>query len=145
MTNWNKRFIELAKHIATWSKDKSTVVGAVIVDSENRIVSQGYNGFCTGCNDEVRERHERPAKYLYTEHAERNAIYNAARIGVSVKDCKIYTTLFPCVDCTRAIIQSGIQQLITTEPDFKHHKYGNDWKVSQELLEEVGIPVIYVY
>ena len=141
MTNWNNRFLDLAKHISTWSKDKSTGVGAVIVDNENRIVSQGYNGFCTGCNDNIDARHERPAKYLYTEHAERNAIYNAARIGVSVRNCKLYSTLFPCVECTRAIIQSGIKEIHTYHPDFQHHKYGKDWEISLELLHEVGIRV----
>jgi dCMP deaminase len=143
-TNWDMRFLDLAKHIATWSKDLSTGVGAVIVDNEQRIVSIGYNGFCTGCNDDVQQRYQRPEKYFYTEHAERNAIYNAARIGVSVKNCKLYSTLFPCAECCRAIIQSGITTVITKEPDLEHHKYGKSFKVSLEMFEEVGVKVSYL-
>ena len=88
--NWNKRFIDLAEHISTWSKDRSTQCGAVIADKENRVVSLGYNGFPTGFNDDIDSRHESPVKYSYTEHAERNAIYNAARIGVSTRGCTMY-------------------------------------------------------
>lgn len=144
MSNWDKRWLEKAQQFGDWSKDRSTKVGCVIVDSEQRLVSQGYNGFCTGCDDNIDSRHERPAKYLYTEHAERNAIYNAARLGISVKGTTIYTSLFPCVDCTRAIIQSGIKRLVTLQPDFSHHKYGKDWKVSLELLAETGVKVDYL-
>ena len=144
MSNWDKRWLEKAQQFGDWSKDRSTKVGCVIVDAEQRLVSQGYNGFCTGCDDTIDSRHERPAKYLYTEHAERNAIYNAARLGISVKGTTIYTSLFPCVDCTRAIIQSGIKRLVTLQPDFSHHKYGKDWKVSLELLAETGVIVDYL-
>jgi dCMP deaminase len=143
-TDWNKRFIELTKHIATWSKDKSTGVAALIADDDKRIVSVGYNGFPTGCDDEKEERHQRPAKYLYTEHAERNAIYNAARIGVSVKDCTMYLMWFPCVDCTRAIIQSGIKKLVCTKPDLTMEKWGEQFVVALEMLEEVGIEIVYI-
>ena len=62
--DWKERFIELAKHVAGWSKDKSTGVGAIIVDDDKRVVSMGYNGFPAGCDDEVESRHERPAKYM---------------------------------------------------------------------------------
>ncbi len=114
---WDLRWIQKAHEFADWSKDKSTKVGAVIVNQDNRLVSQGYNGFPGGVNDSIPYRYERPQKYMYTEHAERNAIYNAARMGTSTKDCTLYTQLFPCVDCARGIIQSGIIRLVTVEPD----------------------------
>jgi dCMP deaminase len=143
MANWNKKFIELSKHIATWSKD-STKVGTVIINNDNRIVSVGYNGFPSGCNDDIPERHERPLKYSYSEHAERNAIYNASRIGVSTKDCIIYiSTMFPCDDCARAIIQSGIRKLVCYKPDFNDVRWGEKFKISYEMLTEVGIEIIY--
>lgn len=141
MNKWDKKFIELSKHLSSWSKDKSTKVAAIIVDKHNRIVSNGYNGFPQGINDNIDERHIRPQKYLWTEHAERNAIYNAARVGVSTMNCKIYIQLFPCVDCSRAIIQSGIDTIYTYEPDFSHHKYGEEWKVSLEMLKEANIKI----
>jgi len=141
--NWNERFIELAKYFASWSKDRSTGVGAVIADTENRIVSIGYNGFPAGFNDDIDSRHERPQKYSYTEHAERNAIYNAARIGVSTKNCSMYLMWFPCPDCARAIIQSGITTLVCTRPDFDTPKWGEGFRLSLEMLEECKINIIY--
>ena len=144
MANWNSRFIELTKHIATWSKDKSIGTCAIIADKDNRIVSVGYNGFPSGCNDEVNERYERPNKYLFTEHAERNAIYNAARIGVSTKNCTMYLMWFPCADCARAIIQSGIDTLVCYEPDLSTPKWGEHFKAALEMFKETGVKLEYV-
>lgn len=141
---WDKRWMDMAQQFANWSKDTSTKVGCVIVDADNRLVSQGYNGFPGGVEDNIAFRYERPQKYLYTEHAERNAIYNAARMGTSTKDCTLYTQLFPCVDCTRGIIQSGITRLVTVKPDLTHHKYGESWTVALQLLKETGITVSYL-
>ena len=90
MTDWDQRFMELALHVATWSKDRSTKVGCVIVGQYNEIKAVGYNGFVRGSDDSVDARHERPAKYDWTEHAERNAIYQAARCGVSLNGAKMY-------------------------------------------------------
>jgi dCMP deaminase len=139
--SWDKKWIEKAQQFAEWSKDRSRKVGAVIVDSDNQLITQGYNGFPRGVNDDIDCRHERPSKYDYTEHAERNALYNAARIGVSVKGCTIYTQLFPCVDCARGIIQTGLSRVVTYAPDHKHHKYGESWKVSLDMLKESGVEV----
>ena len=138
---WDKRWLEKAQQFADWSKDKSHKVGCVIIDKDNRLVTQGYNGFPKGIDDNIEERHTRPLKYDYTEHAERNAIYNAARIGVSIKNCTLYTQLFPCVDCTRGIIQTGITTLVTHKPDYTHHKYGEQWKRSMEMLKESGVEI----
>lgn len=145
MGNWDKKFIELAKHISTWSKDKSTQVGCVIVDDNHRIISVGYNGFPSGFNDDFEERHERPAKYFYTEHSERNAIYNASRAGVSTKGCTLYVTpLFPCADCARAIIQSGIKKVVCYKPDLEHPIWGESFKKSLEMLFECNIEIFYI-
>lgn len=143
MANWNKRFIELTKHIATWSKDKSVGTCAVIANIDNRIVSIGYNGFPSGCNDEILERYDRPAKYLYTEHAERNAIYNAAMLGISTKNCIMYLMWFPCADCARAIIQSGIKKLVCYQPNFNDSKWGDHFKAAFEMLNESNIEIEY--
>lgn len=144
MVNWNNRFIELTKHISTWSKDKSTGTCAIIANKDNRIISIGYNGFPSGCNDEIEARHERPLKYLYTEHAERNAIYNAARVGVITNGCTMYLMWFPCADCARAIIQSGIIKLVCHKPDLNMPKWGEHFKVGMEMLNEAGIELEYV-
>lgn len=141
MANWDKRFMDMARHVAAWSKDKNTKLGAVIVDDENTILSIGYNGFPRGSNDNIEERYERPQKYLYTEHAERNAIYNAVRHGVSLKGSTIYVPMFPCVDCARGIINSGIKTVVTYEPNFYDEKWGDSFKVSHQLFEECGVEI----
>src|SRR5215470_5170402 len=103
---WDHRFLALARHISEWSKDPSTKVGCVIVASTNEVRALGYNGFPRNFDDSP-SRLERPHKYLWTEHAERNAIYAAARAGVPLEGCRMYLSWFPCVDCARAAVQVG--------------------------------------
>lgn len=139
MATWDEKFLGLCEHIATWSKDRSTQVGAVIVNNRKKVISLGYNGFPIGFDDDVEERHGRPQKYQYTEHAERNAIYSAAELGVSVKDCTMYLSWFPCPDCARAIIQSGISRLVYKHIDFNDERWGDGFKKSWEMLSECGV------
>lgn len=141
-TNWNDRFIDLARFIGGWSKDRSRGVGAIIVDSSNRVLSIGYNGFPQGADDTVEERHERPEKYLWTEHAEKNAIFSAARNGVAIKDSTMYLMWFPCIDCARAIIQSGITTLVCTEPDWTEERY--HFTKSKQMMEECGVSIRFI-
>ncbi len=142
MTNWDLKFIELSRHIAEWSKDTNRKVGAVIVDNDNIVISMGYNGFPRGCDETIDSRYERPDKYLFTEHSERNAIYHAARHGVTLKGCSMYVTLFPCADCARGIIQAGMTKLIAPMPDVEHEIWGNHFKAALTMLEESKIEVI---
>ena len=143
-TDWNKRFVDLSIFISKWSKDRSTGVGAVIADSNNRILSIGYNGFPSGCDDEDETKHQRPAKYLYTEHAERNAIYSAARNGISLNGSIIYLSWFPCADCARAIIQSGITKMVCIKPDINDKTFGESFIAAQKMFEEVGMIIEYI-
>ncbi len=143
---WNKRFMELAFMVASWSKDPSTKTGAVIVGPDKEIRSTGYNGPVRGVNDEVKERLERPTKYDFFEHAERNALYNACLTGVSVKGCTMFATHAPCVDCARAIIQSGIQTVITNKIVIDETTPKNTWRdklsVSAQMFKEAGVEYI---
>ncbi len=139
MNNWDIKFIELSKHIAEWSKDTNRKNSAVIVDSDNIVISLGYNGFPRKCDDSVESRYEKPEKYLFTEHAERNAIYHAARIGVSLKECSMYVTMFPCSDCARGIIQSGITRLVSPTPNVDHNKWGEHFKAALLMFEEANV------
>jgi dCMP deaminase len=141
MTNWDLRFMELARHIGNWSKDESRKVGCVIVGPNNEIRATGFNGFPRGVNDDLTERHVRPAKYSWTEHAERNAIYNAARTGTALDGCRMYLPWFPCMECARAIAQVGVIELIAFEPDFSDPKWGPDFVSVPMLLEEAGVRV----
>ena len=140
---WNKRFIDLCDHISQWSKDKSTKVGAVIVNRDRRVISIGYNGFPQNINDNIERRHERPAKYDWTEHAERNAIYTAARNQSDLRDCFIFSNYFPCPDCTSAIIQCGLSGVVYKHLDVNGGKNSESWKrskkISKEMLTEAGI------
>lgn len=139
---WTKRFMELAQLIATWSKDPNTQVGSVIVNNQRQIIATGYNGIVRNVDDQT-ERFQRPAKYHWMEHAERNAIYQAAYTGHSVQGCTMFTTMFPCPDCTRAIIQSGIEYLISPEPNLKHPKYGDSFQLSKQMLKEAKVRFLH--
>jgi dCMP deaminase len=143
MTSWDTKFMGLAEHIATWSKDRGRKIAAVIVGVDNEIRSTGFNGIPRGVRDDLEERHSRETKekYIWGAHAERNAIYNAARIGVPLKGCRIYSTAFPCVDCVIAIIQSGFVELITRAPNMDDPQWGESYKRAQIMLNEAGIKV----
>jgi dCMP deaminase len=141
MADWDNRFMELARHIATWSKDQSRQVGCVIVDPHNIVRAVGFNGFPRGLNDDDESRHQRPAKYLWTEHAERNAIYSAARSGVPLAGTRMYLPWFPCVDCARAIVQAGIVELYVLIPDLSDPQWGESFIVAKEMLDEAGVRI----
>lgn len=140
-TDWDDRFMQLALHVAGWSKDRSTKVGAIIVGPDNLLRSIGYNGFPRGVDDDVEGRHNRPLKYRWTEHAERNAIFNAARTGTALAGCRMYLPWFPCMDCARAIVQAGIVELIAIQPDLGHPTWGEDFRYAIELFKEAGLAV----
>jgi dCMP deaminase len=144
MLSWDDYFLRMAGLVAEKSKDRSTKVGCVLVGPNNEVRSTGFNGFPRGVNDDVDARHERPAKYAWTEHAERNAIYNAARHGTPLDGCKAYVQLFPCIDCARALVQAGISEVISIEPDLANPIWGESFETSLALFKEAGLTVRYV-
>jgi dCMP deaminase len=143
--NWDEYFINIAEHVKLKSKDIKTQIGVVIVGKDNEIVSTGYNSFPRGINDNVEERQERPEKYFWFEHAERNAIYNAARIGVSTLGTTMYMTCgISCADCARAIINSGISKIVLREgKGATNEKWQESAKRSMQMFEEAGVIVEY--
>lgn len=140
---WDERFMLLAHHLATWSMEKGRRVGAVIVGPDHEIRSTGYNGLPRGVRDDLEERHSRVtgAKYVWSCHAEQNAIFNAARVGVALKGCTIYVPWFPCVECTKAIIQCGITELVAYAPDRPNSNWAEDFSISGQMLKEASIEV----
>lgn len=144
LSKWEQRWVDRAKYVSEYSKDKNTKTGAVIVTDDNTELTMGYNGFPRGADDDTdQRRYERPHKYFWTEHAERNALYKAARIGVATKGANMFCTYFPCADCSRAIIQGGIKRLYTEKPDFNHHKWGDSWVEALIMLRECGVEVVW--
>jgi len=137
--SWDETFMLVAGVIAQRSKDPNTQLGACIVDENNVIVGLGYNGFPRGCSDDLlpwrrgREFKLSETKYAYVVHSEANAIFNANK---SVKDCKLYTSLFPCNECTKIIIQSGIKEIIYQE-DWYHDDEA--WVASRKMFDLAGV------
>lgn len=140
----------IATAISELSKDQSTKVGALVVDEKKGPLTWGYNGFPMGIDDAKAERHERPAKYKWTEHAERNAIYMAARSGIRLAGGHIYVTkLIVCTDCARAIIQSGITRVYLEASAFdpdnpRAAAWIHEWKIVEEMFKEAGIEVVVI-
>jgi dCMP deaminase len=124
-----------------YSKDRSTKVGALIIGENNRPLSWGYNGFPMGVNDDVPERHDRTKeKYKWSEHAERNAIYSAAFSGHKLAGSRIYVSSLPtCIDCARAIIQSGIKEVYIEASAVEQPRWKEDWELTQKMYEEAGV------
>lgn len=146
--NWKEYFKNIALQVKLKSKDNSTKIGAVVVGPDNEIVSTGYNSFPRGIDDNVPERQERPEKYYWFEHAERNALYNAARIGVSTKGCTMYLTCgCPCTDCARGIINSGISKVVMEVGSPTNSGKATQWdehaKRSIVMFKEAGIEIEY--
>ena len=136
--SWDEYFMGIALLSSMRSKDPSTQVGACIVNSENRILSMGYNGMPRCCSDDEFpwDKNENPldSKYLYVCHAELNAILNCA--SGNVRGCTVYTTLFPCNECAKAIIQSGIAEVV-----YMSDKYSDSDSVlaSKRMFTTAGV------
>lgn len=143
--------MSVAYAIATRSKDESTNFGSVIVDKDNTIVATGYNSFPSGLDDDKPERQKRPEKYLFFEHAERNAIFSCSRRGSSSRGCKIYIQSLPCAKCARAIIQAGITDVIVhkqwVELSKKTGDFRNSWSADDiatlEMFREAKVTLHY--
>tara|TARA_R100000278_G_C5462722_1_gene161509 strand:+ start:176 stop:610 length:435 start_codon:yes stop_codon:yes gene_type:complete len=132
---WDKRFLELAKLVGSWSKDPSTQVGAVIVDDNKRIVSIGFNGFPKGVKDSEKRLVDREEKYAIIVHAEANALMFA---NTSVEGCTLYTWPFqPCSRCAGLIVQSGIKRVVSVVHD--ESRWKKNFDTSREILHEAGI------
>lgn len=150
--DWNEYYFSLLDVVKTKSKDPSTQVGSVIVGKNHEVRSLGFNGFPRGVRDKIEdvpERFERPTKYAFFEHSERNNIYNAARLGIPLEGCTIYVPWIPCCDCARAIIQCGISRIVIDGRDFEKTKsyweerWGESMNYSLLMIQESGTILEY--
>lgn len=141
------KYFQLTKYFADlFSKDPRTKVGALFIDPVSfEIRSEGYNGMPRKVDETVAARWERPQKYLYVEHAERNGMYNAIRKGVSLDGSVALVTLFPCADCARGLIQVGVSAIVCPKPPLDMiDRWGAHFEVAQEMLREASVEILYV-
>lgn len=143
---WASRLVKMAHEVASWSKDKSKKVGAVITTKEGLPVSWGFNGMPRKIDDNVPERHERPFKYKWMCHAERNAMDLAPRGDLS--DCVMFVTFSPCTNCAQGIIQKGISTVVV-DANNTHNQVPEHWRedmaVAAMMLEEAGVEMLSAY
>lgn len=138
LKHWDKRFLDLAKLVSSWSKDPSSKVGAVIVDEKNRVVSLGFNGLPMGVEDTDERLNNRELKYDLIVHAEQNAILCSPQ---SVAGCRIYVYPYlPCSRCAGAIIQSGIKEVVVEDLPIPE-RWVKNFNLAKEILREAGINV----
>lgn len=154
ITTWHRYLMEMALLSARKSSDDSMGVGCVIVGPDNEVRATGYNGLPRGI-EYTPERRQRPTKYAWTEHAERNAIYNAARVGTSLMGCTAYCACTdrlrggyaPCADCCRGLIQSGITKIVEFNVDPAETE-GRPWAAtigaSLQMMRESGIALVLI-
>jgi dCMP deaminase len=137
---WDQYFMELADVAARRSKDQSTKLGAIVVGPDQEIRATGYNSFPRKIRDNLPERQARPWKYKFVEHAERNAIYAAARVGTPLKGCTIYCAWPPCTDCARGIIQAGIIEIVVRTLEVPD-RWKEDMGAAMEMLLEARVSI----
>jgi len=141
---WDKRYLDLAKQVSTWSKDPSRKIGAVAVGSKGQVLAQGYNGFPRGIEDSFDRYEDRPTKYRLVVHAEMNVIYNATYNGVSLDGATLYVHGLPvCSDCAKGVIQVGIKRVVMPYQDIPDH-WAESWKNTKEVFDEAGIDYVFL-
>jgi len=137
--SWDETFMLMTKLIAKKSKEPNTKVGSCVVDEDNIIVGLGYNGFPRNCDDNAfpweRKGDVLDVKYTYVVHAEANAIMNSNR---SVKDCRLYVSLFPCNECAKIIIQNGIKEVVYESDKYKDVDI---FIASRKMLKAAGVKI----
>lgn len=148
---WDRRFVELARFVARWSKDPSTQTGCVIVDDSKRVLSVGYNGFPAGVSDDPERYENRLKKYPMIAHADLNAIYTAARVGLRLTGATMYLTGPPCSECMKGIIQVGIHRVTwPSNNPFESDaataaRWAESLKLTFDMAKEAGVMLTRVF
>ena len=137
MSDWDARFLDMAALVATWSKDPSTQVGAVITRGKF-VVSLGFNGHPSGIDDSDARLHEREVKYRTIIHAEMNAILSARQ---PLEGCTLYVVPFmPCSNCGAVIVQSGIKRVVTLESN--NERWLESFEFTRGIFAEAGVELV---
>lgn len=134
---WDRRFVDLAAHVAKWSKDPSTKVGCVLVDPRRVVVGMGYNGFPRGVGDHAERLLDRPVKYAMVQHAEANAVLNAS---ATVRGATAYVTHPCCANCAGLLIQAGVDRVVTARPDAGlAERFRDSFALARTMFDEAGV------
>lgn len=139
---WDKRYMDLAKQVGTWSKDPSKQIGAVAIGSKGQVLAQGYNGFPRGIDDNESRLNTKETKYKYVVHAEMNLIYNATFNGISLNGSTVYVSGLPvCSECAKGLIQVGVKQIVMSKDSLEgaDEKWLDSFELTIALLNEAGI------
>lgn len=140
LTQWDRRFLQLCKLVASWSKDPSTGVGCILVDQQNRLISTGFNGLPAGVKDTEKRLNDRETKISIVIHAEENALLFAKGSTVG---CTAYIwPLPPCASCASKLIQSGVKRIVSIAPEVDTAKrWRNSFTMADTLYAEAGVIV----
>lgn len=142
--DWDEKYLNLAEHISSWSKDPSTKIGAVAIGKHGQILSTGYNGFPRKIDDLEDRLNNRELKYQYTIHAEMNCIYNASLTGISLEGSTLYVTGLPiCSACALGVIQAGIKRVVMRYSSDIAEKWFNSAEQSVKMFMEAGVEILY--
>jgi dCMP deaminase len=142
-SKWDKRYLELAEQISTWSKDPSRKIGAVAVGPKGQVLAQGYNGFPRGISDDDRYD-DRTRKYELVVHAEMNVIYNASYNGVSLDGSTLYVHGLPtCSECAKGVIQVGIKRVVMRDEEIPT-LWQQSWTKTEEMFNEAGVSYEFI-
>lgn len=142
LESWDRRFLSLARHISAWSKDPSSKVGCVLVNQQRIVVGMGFNGFPRGVRDLKPRLEDRPTKYLYVQHAEANAVLNAAG---PVAGATAYVTHPTCANCTGLLIQAGIRRIVAAAPDAAMaERFAASFAAASAMAKEAGVAMLEV-
>lgn len=141
---WGERYLKLAEHISSWSKDPNTKIGAVAVGSKGQILAQGYNGFPRGIKDTPKRLNDRELKLKLVVHAEMNLIYNASYSGTPLDGATLYVYGLPiCSECAKGIIQVGIKKVVVSKSCIEKRPHWNEsWELSVKMFKEAGVLVL---
>ena len=140
--HWDQRFIRIAQEVQSWSKDPSTKCGCVLV-KDRRILSTGYNGLPANLSDSLDRYQDREFKLATIIHAEKNAIFNAAKNGSTTEGSTAYVTWPPCSQCASALIQAGVAKVVCPNPSTAPERWRANFLIANELLFEAGVTVLY--
>jgi dCMP deaminase len=145
LSDWDNRYLDLAKHVSTWSKDPSRKIGAVAVGDSGQILSQGYNGFPRGIIDYAERLQNRQVKYAFVVHAEMNVIYNASLTGVSLAGSTLYVYGLPvCSECAKGVIQVGIKRVVMSSDQDIDDKWRTAWDLTTTMFTEAGVDFLWI-